>query len=172
MRLYLGFFLPASDFDIRISFGFRQVGQSPGKFADSAPQSNGATSFSIASAPYWDWTKPEEQHFPDWLAGVLPTVRVTLALKFLDGRPIRHDHAGRLRPLGGRARPCAVRASFLRFRCRQLVAGARIIGVEFPLKEPRPANAPDVFMGFFEALGDQASLNLVLFIQRHRIEAN
>src|SRR5437763_3454168 len=24
--------------------------------------------------PYWDWTKPEEQHFPDWLAGVLPTV--------------------------------------------------------------------------------------------------
>src|SRR5437867_10546046 len=28
---------------------------------------------------------------------------------------------------------------------------------EFPLKEPRPANAPDVFMGFFEALGDQAS---------------
>jgi tyrosinase len=25
--------------------------------------------------PYWDWTKPEEQHFPDWLAGVLPTVQ-------------------------------------------------------------------------------------------------
>ena len=24
--------------------------------------------------PYWDWTCPEEQHFPDWLAGVLPTV--------------------------------------------------------------------------------------------------
>jgi tyrosinase len=24
--------------------------------------------------PYWDWTKPEEQHFPDWLAGELPTV--------------------------------------------------------------------------------------------------
>ena len=24
--------------------------------------------------PYWDWTKPEEQHFPDWLAGMLPTV--------------------------------------------------------------------------------------------------
>jgi len=24
--------------------------------------------------PYWDWTRPEEQHFPDWLAGVLPTV--------------------------------------------------------------------------------------------------
>jgi tyrosinase len=24
--------------------------------------------------PYWDWTKPEEQHFPDWLVGVLPTV--------------------------------------------------------------------------------------------------
>jgi tyrosinase len=24
--------------------------------------------------PYWDWTKPEEQHFPDWLTGVLPTV--------------------------------------------------------------------------------------------------
>ena len=24
--------------------------------------------------PYWDWTKPEEQHFPDWLATVLPTV--------------------------------------------------------------------------------------------------
>lgn len=24
--------------------------------------------------PYWDWTKPEEQHFPAWLAGVLPTV--------------------------------------------------------------------------------------------------
>jgi tyrosinase len=24
--------------------------------------------------PYWDWTKPEEQHFPDWLAGILPTV--------------------------------------------------------------------------------------------------
>jgi tyrosinase len=24
--------------------------------------------------PYWDWTKPGEQHFPDWLAGVLPTV--------------------------------------------------------------------------------------------------
>jgi tyrosinase len=24
--------------------------------------------------PYWDWTKPEEQHFPGWLAGVLPTV--------------------------------------------------------------------------------------------------
>jgi tyrosinase len=25
--------------------------------------------------PYWDWTKPEEQHFPDWLVGTLPTVR-------------------------------------------------------------------------------------------------
>ena len=25
--------------------------------------------------PYWDWTKPEEQHFPDWLVGVLPTVQ-------------------------------------------------------------------------------------------------
>lgn len=24
--------------------------------------------------PYWDWTKPSEQHFPDWLVGVLPTV--------------------------------------------------------------------------------------------------
>ena len=24
--------------------------------------------------PYWDWTKPEEQHFPPWLASVLPTV--------------------------------------------------------------------------------------------------
>jgi tyrosinase len=24
--------------------------------------------------PYWDWTNPDEQHFPDWLAGVLPTV--------------------------------------------------------------------------------------------------
>ncbi len=24
--------------------------------------------------PYWDWTRPEEQHFPDWLASVLPTV--------------------------------------------------------------------------------------------------
>ena len=24
--------------------------------------------------PYWDWTKPEEQHFPDWLASTLPTV--------------------------------------------------------------------------------------------------
>jgi tyrosinase len=24
--------------------------------------------------PYWDWTKPEEQHFPDWLTTVLPTV--------------------------------------------------------------------------------------------------
>jgi len=24
--------------------------------------------------PYWDWTMPEGQHFPDWLAGVLPTV--------------------------------------------------------------------------------------------------
>jgi len=24
--------------------------------------------------PYWDWTKPEEQHFPDWLVGVTPTV--------------------------------------------------------------------------------------------------
>ena len=24
--------------------------------------------------PYWDWTKADEQHFPDWLAGVLPTV--------------------------------------------------------------------------------------------------
>lgn len=24
--------------------------------------------------PYWDWTRPEEQHFPDWLAGILPTV--------------------------------------------------------------------------------------------------
>lgn len=24
--------------------------------------------------PYWDWTKSEEQHFPDWLAGILPTV--------------------------------------------------------------------------------------------------
>ena len=24
--------------------------------------------------PYWDWTKPEEQHFPDWLAGILPAV--------------------------------------------------------------------------------------------------
>src|SRR5919109_3768147 len=25
--------------------------------------------------PYWDWTKPEEQAFPSWLAGVLPTVK-------------------------------------------------------------------------------------------------
>ncbi len=24
--------------------------------------------------PYWDWTRAEEQHFPDWLAGVLPTI--------------------------------------------------------------------------------------------------
>jgi tyrosinase len=24
--------------------------------------------------PYWDWTRPEEQHFPDWLSGILPTV--------------------------------------------------------------------------------------------------
>lgn len=24
--------------------------------------------------PYWDWIKPQEQHFPDWLVGVLPTV--------------------------------------------------------------------------------------------------
>ena len=24
--------------------------------------------------PYWDWTRVEEQHFPDWLDGVLPTV--------------------------------------------------------------------------------------------------
>jgi tyrosinase len=24
--------------------------------------------------PYWDWTRAEEQHFPDWLVGVLPTV--------------------------------------------------------------------------------------------------
>lgn len=24
--------------------------------------------------PYWDWTRPEEQHFPDWLASVLPTI--------------------------------------------------------------------------------------------------
>jgi tyrosinase len=24
--------------------------------------------------PYWDWTKPEEQHFPDWLTSILPTV--------------------------------------------------------------------------------------------------
>jgi len=24
--------------------------------------------------PYWDWTRSGEQHFPDWLAGVLPTV--------------------------------------------------------------------------------------------------
>jgi tyrosinase len=24
--------------------------------------------------PYWDWTRPGEQHFPDWLVGVLPTV--------------------------------------------------------------------------------------------------
>jgi tyrosinase len=24
--------------------------------------------------PYWDWTKSSEQHFPDWLVGVLPTV--------------------------------------------------------------------------------------------------
>lgn len=24
--------------------------------------------------PFWDWTRPEEQHFPAWLAGVLPTV--------------------------------------------------------------------------------------------------
>ena len=26
------------------------------------------------SIPYWDWTKPGEQSFPSWLAGVLPTV--------------------------------------------------------------------------------------------------
>lgn len=25
--------------------------------------------------PYWDWTKEEEQEFPDWLEGVLPTVQ-------------------------------------------------------------------------------------------------
>lgn len=24
--------------------------------------------------PYWDWTRAEEQHFPDWLVPVLPTV--------------------------------------------------------------------------------------------------
>jgi tyrosinase len=24
--------------------------------------------------PYWDWTRPEEQHFPDWLTSILPTV--------------------------------------------------------------------------------------------------
>ena len=24
--------------------------------------------------PYWDWTQPEQQHFPEWLEGVLPTV--------------------------------------------------------------------------------------------------
>jgi len=24
--------------------------------------------------PYWDWTQPEEQHFPEWLEAVLPTV--------------------------------------------------------------------------------------------------
>ena len=24
--------------------------------------------------PYWDWTKPEEQNFPNWLTSVLPTV--------------------------------------------------------------------------------------------------
>jgi tyrosinase len=24
--------------------------------------------------PYWDWTNPGEQHFPDWLVGVTPTV--------------------------------------------------------------------------------------------------
>jgi tyrosinase len=24
--------------------------------------------------PYWDWTNASEQHFPDWLASVLPTV--------------------------------------------------------------------------------------------------
>ncbi len=24
--------------------------------------------------PYWDWTNPKEQHFPDWLAGIHPTV--------------------------------------------------------------------------------------------------
>jgi len=32
--------------------------------------------------PYWDWTKPEEQHFPDWLAGILPTVHTP---------PTRHE---------------------------------------------------------------------------------
>ena len=25
--------------------------------------------------PYWDWTKPEEQQFPNWLTAVLPTVQ-------------------------------------------------------------------------------------------------
>ena len=25
--------------------------------------------------PYWDWTRPEEQVFPSWLAGFLPTVQ-------------------------------------------------------------------------------------------------
>lgn len=25
--------------------------------------------------PYWDWSKPEEQQFPNWLTGVLPTVQ-------------------------------------------------------------------------------------------------
>jgi tyrosinase len=24
--------------------------------------------------PYWDWTRPGEQHFPDWLVGITPTV--------------------------------------------------------------------------------------------------
>jgi tyrosinase len=24
--------------------------------------------------PYWDWSQPAEQHFPDWLVGTLPTV--------------------------------------------------------------------------------------------------
>ena len=26
--------------------------------------------------PYWDWTKPEEQQFPNWLIGILPTVQM------------------------------------------------------------------------------------------------
>src|SRR5215470_10584012 len=25
--------------------------------------------------PYWDWTRPEEQQFPNWLIGILPTVQ-------------------------------------------------------------------------------------------------
>jgi tyrosinase len=27
--------------------------------------------------PYWDWTRTEEQHFPDWLTEVLPTVNTS-----------------------------------------------------------------------------------------------
>ena len=43
--------------------------------------------------PDWDWTRPEEQHFPDWLASVLPTVHTPTRTIVVTRSPWTGQHA-------------------------------------------------------------------------------